>query len=86
MGVKYLLTTTQSQEMMATITCESGWQIYPKPNNISWGIAQFTPATWKGFGYGDIMNPLSQLDTMAKMWSKGLANRWDCYRLKLYEK
>ncbi len=63
----------------AVILCESGWQINPRHNNISWGIAQFTPSTWHDYGYGDIMNPLSQLDVMSKMWSKGLQDRWDCF-------
>ncbi len=64
------------------ISCESGFHIDPLPHNhISWGIAQFTPATWKDFGHGDIMNPLIQIDVMSHMWSKGLQNRWDCYRM-----
>lgn len=82
-AIKYGLGPTVSQEMMATIQCESSWSIDPPHNNISWGIAQFTPATWKEFGYGDIMNPQSQLTIMAKMWHNGLENRWDCWRLKL---
>ena len=69
---------------IAVINCESGFQVNPKHNNISWGIAQFTPATWHDYGYGDIMNPVSQINVMAKMWSLGLANRWDCFRLGLY--
>lgn len=60
------------------IQCESGFLWYAQ-NPISKGVAQFTPATWKDFGYGDIMNPYSQLEIMAKMWSKGLQKRWDCY-------
>lgn len=77
-SVKYGL---DYQKMEAVVQCESGWQIDPPHNNISWGIAQFTPATWEDFGYGDIMNPYSQLEVMGKMWSKGLMSRWDCYKI-----
>jgi hypothetical protein len=65
--------------MSAVIQCESGWQIDPPHNNISWGLCQFTPPTWDDFGYGDIMNPYAQLEVMVEMWSKGLEGRWDCY-------
>jgi hypothetical protein len=73
-----------AEEMTATIMCESGFQVDPKHNGISWGVAQFTPATWKDFGYGDIMNPEAQLLTMARIWGK-YKNRWDCFRLGLYK-
>ena len=85
-SIKYGLPANDYSEMVATIQCESGWQIYPKPNHISWGIAEFTPPTWQEFGYGDIMNPVSQINIMVKMWKVGLAKRWDCYRLGLYKK
>lgn len=83
-SIKYGLSPTVSQEMMETIQCESGWRVDPPHNNISWGISQFTPDTWEQFGYGDIMNPVSQLNVMAMMWGEyHLQNRWDCYRLNL---
>lgn len=63
------------------IMCESGWRINPPHNNISFGIAQFTPATWKDFGQGDIMNPYTQITVMVKMWNKGLEKRWDCFKI-----
>lgn len=62
------------------IECESGWNIHAD-NGISFGVAQFTQATWKDFGSGDIFNPIMQFHTMARMWAKGLQKRWDCYRL-----
>lgn len=62
------------------IQCESGWNVLAD-NGVSYGLLQFTPATWQDFGYGDIMNPYSQIETTAKMWSKGLQRRWDCYRM-----
>ena len=80
-AIKYGLSPIQYSQMMATIFCESGWQIDPKHNGISWGIAQFTKPTWKEFGYGDIMNPLTQLEVMASMIHRGLFNRWDCFRM-----
>lgn len=64
----------------AVIACESSWNINAN-NGISFGLLQFTPATWKDFGYGDIMNPQSQIITMAKMWKRGLQGRWDCWRM-----
>ena len=68
------------------IQCESGWNIFAD-NGISYGLAQFTPATWHDFGEGDIMNPHTQIRTMAKMWKNPkLRNRWDCYRFGLYKK
>ncbi len=79
-AIKYGLSPIQYSQMMATIFCESSWQIYPKPNHISWGVAQFTPPTWKEFGYGDIMNPISQLNVMSKMFHNHLEKRWDCWR------
>lgn len=77
-AVKYGLDYDQ---MSTVVSCESGWRIDPPHNNISWGIAQFTPATWKDYGTGDIMNPYMQLEVMGKMWKKGLMGRWDCYRI-----
>jgi len=71
--------------LAAVIQCESGWNISPKPNYISWGIAEYTPATWKDVGFGNIMNPYSQLSVMAKIWAKQ-SSRWDCFRLELYKK
>ena len=71
--------SNEVQEAERVISCESSWNINAS-NKISYGIAQFTPATWKDFGYGDILNPLSQLDVMAKMWKDGLQGRWDCFR------
>ena len=64
----------------ATILCESGWN-WKADNGISYGIAQFTPATWYDFGHGDIFDPYVQIQTMAKMWSRGLQKRWDCWRM-----
>lgn len=70
----------QYNTVEAVVFCESSWRVDPPHNGISWGIAQFTPPTWKDFGYGDIMNPYNQLDTMAKMWANPkLRNRWDCH-------
>ena len=72
----------QSYEMMsAVLQCESGWQVDPPRNGISFGIAQFTIPTWHDFGYGDIMDPYIQLEVMGKMWSMGLNKRWDCYKM-----
>ena len=70
---------SQTERAIAVVFCESGWNWNPKPNYISWGIAQFTPDTWHDYGYGDIMNPYAQLETMARMWSNGLQSRWDCF-------
>ena len=69
----------QIPRAIEVIQCESGFQVDPKHNGISWGVAQFTPPTWEDFGEGDIMNPHAQLRVMARMWRKGLQNRWDCY-------
>ncbi len=64
----------------AVVVCESHWNIYAN-NGVSFGITQFTPATWKDFGSGDIYNPLFQFQTMAKMFKMGLQKRWDCFRM-----
>lgn len=72
------------EQMEAVIQCESSWRVDPLPHNgISLGIAQFTRPTWNDYGVGDYeaINPYIQLDVMAKMWSLGLAKRWDCYRM-----
>lgn len=62
------------------INCESDWNIFAN-NGISYGLLQFTPATWKDFGHGDIMNPYNQIKVTASMWSHGFQRRWDCYRI-----
>ncbi len=80
-SIKYGLTPTQYQEMMAVIQAESGFQIYPKPNGVSWGIAQFIPSTFKLNCKGDLMNPVGQIDCMTKMWSKHQEAQWDEYCL-----
>lgn len=62
------------------ITCESNY-FWHADNGVSYGIAQFTPATWHDFGKGNIFNPYKQLDVMARMWKNPLLRlRWDCYR------
>lgn len=67
----------------SVIDCEnSSWSVDPLPhNNVSWGFAQFTPATWKDFGHGEIMNPYSQIEVMVKMFNMGLSKRWDCAKI-----
>lgn len=63
----------------AVIACESSWN-WKADNGISYGIAQFTPATWEDFGFGDIMNPYSQIQVMARMWKNPVLRlRWDCF-------
>lgn len=79
-SIKYGLSAEKYQQIMATIQCESNWNVLAD-NGISFGIAQFTPATWKDFGSGDIMNPLTQLEVMARMFSQHLEHRWDCAKI-----
>jgi len=69
----------QYDRAVSVVFCESGWNVNPKPNGISYGIAQFTKPTWQDFGHGDIMNPYNQLEVMANMWSLKLQGRWDCF-------
>ncbi len=71
---------SQIPTALKVVQCESGFNINAD-NGISYGVAQFTPATWKDFGHGNIFNPLYQIETMAKMWKIGLQKRWDCYRM-----
>lgn len=66
------------------IDCESSFLVDPPHNNSCRGIAQFQPLTWryvinKGWCYGDIMNPFSQLDCFSKLWSMGYQSWWQCY-------
>ena len=94
-SIKQQLDTQDYNDIVATIQCESSFFADPPHNNISWGVAQFTPVTWHDFGHGDIMNPISQIEVMVSMWNKWemhkgtprqMKNRWDCYRLGLYKK
>lgn len=66
-----------------TIMGESGFQVAPKDNGISIGVAQFTAPTWfdycRGFGKYEDRNPIAQLNCMGYMWSIGLEYRWDAY-------
>lgn len=64
------------------IQCESGWRtdVYSR-NNISYGIAQFTPPTFSDFCDGEYKDPYAQLTCMVKMFNKGLSSRWDCVRI-----
>jgi len=75
----------QYEKAVAVLNCESSWliDVYSK-NQLSYGIAQFTPATWKDFGIGDYKNPYDQIKTLSKMWSLGLQSRWDCYTILGY--
>lgn len=51
----------------------------------SWGIAQFSKETFAHFSKeagienGDPMNPQQAIETMAYMFSKGLAFHWSCF-------
>lgn len=64
----------------SVISCESGFEVNPKPNGISWGVAQFTKSTWQDFGIGDIMNPYMQIKVMATLWQMSEQWRWNCYK------
>jgi len=79
----------QYDKAVAVVHCESSWKIDPRPHNgISLGIAQFTKPTWDDYGVGryEDINPYDQLSVMAKMWSKGLQKRWDCYKILGFDK
>lgn len=56
---------------------ESGFRVNPPHNGVSWGIAQFTKATWKAYGFNDIMDPYRQLFVMGMMWREGKQSQWD---------
>jgi hypothetical protein len=82
MSIQYGLSPQGYQELVATIQCESNFQIDPKHNGISWGIAQFTKPTWNKEGIGDIMNPITQIEVMVRMWKNNQEPQWDCWCMK----
>ena len=64
----------------AVAACESSWN-WQASNGISYGIFQYTPATWEQWGSGDIMNPETQIKVTARLWSLGQQWRWDCWKM-----
>ena len=62
------------------INCESSWRtnVYSR-ERISYGVAQFTPPTFKENCVGDYENPYDQLNCMVNMFNKGMEKRWDCF-------
>lgn len=73
---------TDYEEMSAVINCESGWKtdLYSW-NKSSYGIAQYTPATFEENCQGDYGNPFAQLECMGLMFKKGMQSRWDCWKM-----
>jgi len=71
----------QLDELLNVIDCESSFRtdVY-SPGMISYGVAQFTRATFEENCAGDYKNPFAQISCMGLMWSKGMQGRWDCYR------
>lgn len=53
-------------------------------SGLAFGIAQFHKETFDQFCSGDYYNTDDQLVCMAKMFKKGKANHWSCFR-RLYD-
>lgn len=66
-----------------TVEHESSW-IWNNGNGKSMGLAAFTRGTWNENCHGkyDDMNPLWQLQCMAKLWARGEDWRWDVWCMK----
>ena len=80
-------------KMKATVQCESQYHTDIKsnfPGEDSWGLAQFHLPARNRTVDGKVMtkemalDPITALDTMAFMFSKGNAQAWSCFR-QLYK-
>lgn len=86
------MTSWMTEELMATIKCESG--LNPRAINkntngtIDYGLCQFND-----YWYGKVIspdialnNPRRAVEVMCDMWLKGRKNDWICYRAEYYKK
>ena len=70
-----------------TLICESNYQTNVWSwNKSSFGVAQFTKATWKWFNELrgtelDYNNPHDQIEMFSWAWSKDMEHHWDCFCL-----
>ncbi len=62
--------------LLSVAECESGLN----PNAVNpagyYGLFQFSQSTWAANGYGDILDPVAQSRTAARMISQGGAGHW----------
>lgn len=62
--------------LLSVADCESGLN----PNAVNpagyYGLFQFSQSTWAANGYGDILDPVAQSRTAARMISQGGAGHW----------
>lgn len=62
--------------MVSIAVCESG--LDPRAYNSAGyhGLFQYDEATWTGYGYGSIWDPVAQARTTAKLLAMGQSSRW----------
>lgn len=85
------LTNNMTDELVATIKCESGMDVRAinknKNGTIDNGLCQFND-----YWYGKVIspsvalnNPRRAVEVMCDMWNKGRQNDWICYRVGYYK-
>lgn len=79
----YHLTAEQMRRMLATITCESSWDINALSSTGDIGIVQISPKYWPQISGMEMLNPLFSLDFMAHQFELGHEHYWVCYN-RLY--
>ena len=80
-AAKYHLTKRQTKQMLATITCESGWDINAVGGMGEIGLVQIYPPAHKDITEEQMKDPYFSLDFIAKNFSVGNQKIWSCWRL-----
>lgn len=81
----YKLTARETQQMFATINCESGWSPLATSTTEDYGIAQINKKAHPDISMDEMLDPYWSLDYMAQEFAWGHESMWVCFT-KLYQR
>lgn len=76
----YDLSQRQADDMMATITCESGWDANAVSKTDDYGVAQINRKAHPEITKEETLDPIWSLDWMAHQWALGHQREWVCFQ------
>lgn len=80
-AARYKLSPAQERKMLATITCESNWDVNAASLTGDYGIVQIHEKAHPEIMRAQMLDPYFALDWMAHEWSLGHQKLWSCYTL-----
>lgn len=73
------LTQRQTRRMLATVQCESGWDVNAVGPLGEIGLVQFYPRAHTNISKTQMRDPYFSLDWMAARFEEGQTQHWVCY-------